>query len=156
MDSLDLLFAIMSRIIILTLACLMPIIVLLITRGLVSNERVSTKALMLYAGIYTTIVFVICVSVPYHIQGYNQIDDPLSLSKQFGLVKYWPIATFNFLYINMGMGFWYLFISLMLTIYGDAHTKKVSDSIKIMNALTISACLYYLQNYQDTIGAALE
>jgi len=156
MDSLGILLMIIPRIVILLMACLMPIIVLLIARGLVSKEVISTKELMLYIGFFATIVFLIFVSVPYHIQGYKQIDDPLSLSKQLGLVKYGPIATFNFIYINLRMGFWYLFISLMLTIYGDVHTKKVSDSIKIVNALTISVCLYYLQNYQDKIGAALE
>lgn len=137
------------------LAFLGPFMPFLLSK-IVSKGRRTTRELLLISSAITTLIYFSFVSLPYHFQGYQDLTEASPTSEILGLVNLEPIKTFDYIYVSLGMGRWWLFVSLLFVTFGDLKSNNLSITIKVIIVLTISICFFYQQNYEDTIGMVLE
>ena len=144
-----------ATIIVFILVALGPLVPLLIARFINTENPVLPSKVMLVSSIIAVMLFIICISVPYHFQGYQELENPSRNSEVLGLTRYWPVLAFSAIYASP-LGTVWLLLSLVFTIFGEFANKIVSVWTKIILAILISFCLYHMQNYQETIGVILE
>ena len=135
------------------MVALLPFAPFLLVRYFASEERISTASLRLASSIPIPLMCALFFAAPYHLQKYRGIEHP---SYDYGIGTDTSILTavesLTFIAVALGFVIPWLFISLLLLIFGELKNKRLTVSIKIAVAAIIYFCAINMLTYNEAIG----
>jgi uncharacterized membrane protein len=121
------------------------------------RRRIGVSRVIFISGLVSLLIFAMCVAVPYHFQGYSQLENPTDGDKPLGWTALPFIGTFAYLYTFWRWAFAWLFIGLLGIVFGEISNRRVLNiSVKGIICLIYAAFFTQLHTYSSTINVVLE
>jgi len=141
----------------LTILCIFPgpLLPFLLTFG-VLRKRASLSKCLFMASVVSLTLFVLCIVVPYHFQGYSRLEHPTS-GEPLGWTALPFVGTFAYLYTFKSLGFLWLFTGVVQAGLGEISPRRVINSIaKTVVLVAFAYLLFEFHQFNSTINAVLE
>jgi hypothetical protein len=119
-------------------------------------RALSWTTLALLFGASFTLVFAICIGVPYYFQGHNDLQS-VPAETPSGLLSFSPIALVAYFLSFASQGFTWLSISSLLLAFGSLQTRPMAGvAIRVVGILLNSVFLLDMRSFSKSIGMILE